>query len=128
VPPAQVALEELPPGVSPPAAEAVLFIGKAVRALKQPMSAAVSAQALAAHARVLGFSEALRRLQREEEFSAARFELCVEGMRAQVTALGGGPLPRPPAAARLRAVGRSSWGGLPAVGVLGGATAPAAQT
>ncbi len=80
----QVSLSDLPPDVSLPTAEAVLFIGKAVRVLKQPMSSAASHQALRAHAEILGFSQALHRLQAAEDFSAAQFDHCIETMRAQV--------------------------------------------
>jgi hypothetical protein len=79
-----VALAELPPDVSLPTAETVLFIGKAVRVLKQPMSSAASHQALRAHAEILGFSQALHRLQRQEAFSAVQFDHCIEAMRAKV--------------------------------------------
>lgn len=77
-------LDLLPPGVSLPTAETVLFIGKAVRVLRQPMSAAASHQALRAHAEILGFSQALRALQRQEAFSAVQFDRCIETMRAKV--------------------------------------------
>ncbi|PRW61252.1 gamma-tubulin complex component 4-like protein [Chlorella sorokiniana] len=80
-------LDSLPPGVSLPTAETVLFIGKAVRVLRQPMSAAASHQALRAHAEILGFSQALRALQRQEAFSAVQFDHCIETMRAKVSAL-----------------------------------------
>jgi hypothetical protein len=81
----QVSITDLPPDISLPTAEAVLFIGKAVRVLKQPMSAAASHQALHAHAQILGFSQALHRLQQQEEFSSLHFEHCVESMRAKVS-------------------------------------------
>lgn len=77
-------LDALPPGVSLPTAETALFIGKAVRVLRQPMSAAASHQALRAHAEILGFSQALRALQRQEAFSAVQFDHCIETMRAKV--------------------------------------------
>ena len=83
-PPAQVCLSDLPPDVSLPTAEAVLFIGKAVRVLKQPMSSAASHQALRAHAEILGFSQALHSLQAAEGFGAAQFDHCIEMMRAKV--------------------------------------------
>lgn len=67
-------------------AETVLFIGKAVRSLKQPMSSAASRQALHAHAEILGFSQALHVLQRAESFSAVHFEHCIEQLRAKVGA------------------------------------------
>lgn len=82
----------LPPGVSLAAAEAILFTGKAVRVLKQPMSAAASHQALRAHGEVLGFAAALQGLQAAEAFRPADFELAVETMRAKV----GGRAPLPP--------------------------------
>ncbi|KAL4856683.1 Gamma-tubulin complex component 4 [Chlorella vulgaris] len=81
----EVSITDLPPDVSLPTAEAVLFIGKAVRVLKQPMSAAASHQALHAHAQILGFSQALHRLQQQEEFSSLHFEHCVESMRAKAS-------------------------------------------
>ena len=83
-----MALSELPPDVSLPTAETVLFIGKAVRVLKQPMSSAASHQALRAHAEVLGFSQALHRLQRQEALSAVQFDHCIETMRAKVRQAG----------------------------------------
>ncbi|KAL4434808.1 hypothetical protein ABPG77_005335 [Micractinium sp. CCAP 211/92] len=83
----QVSLSDLPPDVSLPTAEAVLFIGKAVRVLKQPMSSAASHQALRAHAEILGFSQTLHRLQAAEDFSAAQFDHCIESMRAKVSSL-----------------------------------------
>lgn len=79
----------LPPGVSLAAAEAILFTGKAVRVLKQPMSAAASHQALRAHGEVLGFAAALQELQAAEVFRPADFELAVETMRAKVGGPGG---------------------------------------
>lgn len=82
-----VSLADLPPAVSLPTAEAVLFIGKAVRVLKQPMSSAALHQALRAHAEILGFSQALHRLQAAEAFSAVQFDHCIETMRAKVSAL-----------------------------------------
>eukprot|EP00887_Chlorella_sp_A99_P007191 scaffold2.g7191.t1 len=83
----EVALSALPPEVPLATAEAVLFVGKAVRVLMQPMSAAASQQALAAHAEILGFAAPLRALQRAEAFSGPALERCVEGMRARVAGL-----------------------------------------
>ncbi|PSC73303.1 DNA polymerase alpha catalytic subunit [Micractinium conductrix] len=83
----QVSLAALPPDVSLPTAEAVLFIGKAVRVLKQPMSSAASHQALRAHAEILGFARALHALRAAEAPSAVQFDHCVETMRAKVSAL-----------------------------------------
>ena len=84
LPRSQVSLAALPPDVSLPTAEAVLFIGKAVRVLKQPMSSAASHQALRAHAEILGFARALHALRAAEAPSAVQFDHCVETMRAKV--------------------------------------------
>ncbi|EFN52335.1 hypothetical protein CHLNCDRAFT_58938 [Chlorella variabilis] len=83
----QVSLADLPPDVSLPTAEAVLFVGKAVRVLKQPMSSAASHQALHAHAQILAFAHDLHRLQRQEAASAAQLEHCVESLRSKVSGL-----------------------------------------
>lgn len=66
----------------------MLFIGKAVRVLKQPMSSAASHQALRAHAEILGFSQALHQLQAAELFSTVQFDHCIETMRAKVGSYG----------------------------------------
>lgn len=74
-------------------AEAILFIGKAVRVLKQPVAAAgaaASAQALQANAEILGFCQALHDLQQREQFrwgsthirGAASTESCARGAHA----------------------------------------------
>ena len=76
--------------MSVPTAETVLFIGMAVRVLKQPMSSAASHQALRAHAEILGFSAALRALQQAEAFSPVHFDHCIETMRAKVRGAAGG--------------------------------------
>lgn len=64
-------MASLPPGVSLTTADTILFIGKAVRVLKQPIaasSAVVSSQAVAANAELLAVCEALHELQQREQF------------------------------------------------------------
>jgi hypothetical protein len=70
--PVQVSVTALPPGVSLTTADTILFIGKAVRVLKQPVVAAAAAarsgQALQASSELLSFCDALHELQQREEF------------------------------------------------------------
>ena len=87
----QVSLEALPPGVELPAAEAVLFAGRAVRVLTRPRGefagGSLLPDAVASRA-----TEALRGLARVEgqgndgEFDRLAFESTVEGIRAPVAA------------------------------------------
>lgn len=87
----QVSLEALPPGVELPAAEAVLFAGRAVRVLTRPRGEFAGGSLLpdvvASRA-----TEALRGLARVEgegndgEFDRLAFESTVEGIRAPVAA------------------------------------------
>ena len=87
----QVSLEALPPGVELPAAEAVLFAGRAVRVLTRPRGefagGSLLPDAVASRA-----TEALRGLARLEgegndgEFDRLAFESTVEGIRAPVAA------------------------------------------
>jgi gamma-tubulin complex component 4 len=83
----QISLRSLPPGVTLQTAEAILFVGKAVRVLKQPMSAAVSAEALKAHTEILSFADALRRLKNADRWRQIELEALIEGMRARVSML-----------------------------------------
>ena len=64
--------ELLPPGVSPVAAAAALFVGKAVRVLRAPLPGGASQQALHAAAEVLALAPALRALCRREELQATK--------------------------------------------------------
>lgn len=83
----QISIQSLPPGVTLQTAETILFIGKAVRVLKQPMSATVSAEALRAHTEILSFADALRRLKNADRWRQIELEALIEGMRARVSML-----------------------------------------
>jgi gamma-tubulin complex component 4 len=83
----QISTRSLPPGVTLQTAETILFIGKAVRVLKQPMSAAVSAEALRAHTEILSFADALRRLKNADRWRQIELEALIEGMRTRVSTL-----------------------------------------
>lgn len=70
-----------------PTAHAAMFIGKAVRALRQPMAAAASEEAARAHSQILSFSGTLRDLQRQDLLRPVALEHAVEVMRSAVATL-----------------------------------------
>ena len=74
----------LPPQVSVPIAESILFIGKAVRVLQQPPGAA-RRHDLLPQSDVAAFSAALHRLQQQQLFNQMEFERTVEAIRTKVT-------------------------------------------
>ena len=80
----QVSVAALPPQVSVPIAESILFIGKAVRVLQQPPGAA-RRHALLPQSDVAAFSGALHRLQQQQLFNQMEFERTVEAIRTKVT-------------------------------------------
>ena len=82
----QVSLEALPPGVELPAAEATLFVGRAVRVLSRPRGA-FRGQSLLPESTSAEATAALRRLARSDgEFHRAAFDAAVEGIRRPVAA------------------------------------------
>jgi gamma-tubulin complex component 4 len=82
----QVSLEALPPGVELPAAEATLFVGRAVRVLSRPRGA-FRGQTLLPESTSAEATAALRRLARSDgEFHRAAFDAAVEGIRRPVAA------------------------------------------
>jgi len=82
----QVSLEALPPGVELPAAEATLFVGRAVRVLTRPRGA-FRGDSLLPESTSAEATAALRRLARSDgEFHRAAFEAAVEAIRRPVAA------------------------------------------
>ena len=80
----QVSLAALPPGISLPAAEALLFVGKAVRILARPGTPSATAAAPPTTLDFGGFRAALRRLQRQAAFSHLELERAVTDVHSMV--------------------------------------------
>jgi gamma-tubulin complex component 4 len=86
----EVAAAALPPGVSPAAAEAALFVGKAVRVLRVPAGGAdtgAGGEAGAARAAIAELAPALRALARAEAPRPAALEAALGAARARAAAL-----------------------------------------
>ena len=82
----KVSLEALPPGVELPAAEATLFVGRAVRVLSQPRGE-FRGRTLLPESISRDATAALRKLAGDGgEFDRAAFEAAVEGIRKPVAA------------------------------------------
>lgn len=79
----QVSMQALPPGVSVSIAEAILFVGKAVRVLQRP-TGPLRSHELLPHSQSMAFAEALRRLQQQPVFDDISFEHTIEHIRSKV--------------------------------------------
>lgn len=83
----RVSLADLPSSVDLPTAESILFIGKAVRVLRQPTTMAASDYVLRAHTEVLAFSSVLQDIQKQNTLLPVAFQRAIDNMRAKVAGL-----------------------------------------
>lgn len=82
----QVSMQALPPGVSVSIAEAILFVGKAVRVLQRP-TGPLRSHELLPHSHSRAFAEALRRLQQQPVFDDISFQHTIEHIRSKVSSV-----------------------------------------
>lgn len=85
----QVSLAAIPPGVSLSTAEAVLFVGKAVRILLRPGTTPTSVAAPPAAPDLAEFTATVWRLQRQVAFSHLELERAVSEVHSKVRLLAG---------------------------------------
>ena len=81
-----VSLENLPPGIELPAAEATLFIGRAVRVLSSPRGAFAGKSLLPAEVAAAATASLRALAKNDGEFDRASFELVLETIRAPIAA------------------------------------------
>ena len=80
----QVSMQALPPGVSVSIAEAILFVGKAVRVLQRP-TGPLRHHELRPHSHSRAFATALRQLQQQPVFDEISFQHTIEHIRSKVS-------------------------------------------